>query len=448
MTDQRELDRLLGAYFVEGTNELADRVIDAALDQIDHTQQRHTLRVPWRIPTMTTPFRLAAAAVIGVLAVGGALYLIQPGRNGVGGPGPSPSTAPSAIPSALASPVPTSAWHVTGSPAVDRGNSGIAIGLLDGRVLVVGGGIGPLKSAEVYDSRTGVWAATGSMHDARSYPIGVRLANDKVLVAGGNNGTTDLDTAELYDPATGVWTQTGPMTESRNQAFASLLSTGKVLVAGRGADDGVHETAELFDPASGTWTKTGSMTTGRAGPLGATLMHDGRLLVSGGFTDDPTSAEIYDPTTGKWTATAHMQHGRGDTQSSILLSNGMVIVSGGDDTRLLPTPNIMSDLFDPSTGTWTNTWNMTETYTDLVVLNQLADGKVLLVGGGGSRAGDVASGQLYDAATDTWSAIEALTQGRYVRSASLMPDGTVLVVTSSTTDADGQPRAEIYDPTP
>jgi hypothetical protein len=55
---------------------------------------------------------------------------------------------------------------------------------------------------------------------------------------------------------------------------------------------------------------------------------------------------------------------------------------------------------------------------------------------------------LYDAATDTWSAIEALTQGRYVRSASLMPDGTVLVVTSSTTDADGQPRAEIYDPTP
>ena len=44
MTDQRELDRLLGAYFVEGTNELADRVIDAALDQIDHTQQRRPLR--------------------------------------------------------------------------------------------------------------------------------------------------------------------------------------------------------------------------------------------------------------------------------------------------------------------------------------------------------------------------------------------------------------------
>ena len=40
MTDQRELDRLMTAFFVEGSNELADRVIDAALDEIDHTQQR------------------------------------------------------------------------------------------------------------------------------------------------------------------------------------------------------------------------------------------------------------------------------------------------------------------------------------------------------------------------------------------------------------------------
>ena len=40
----RVLDRLLGAFFVEGTDELADRVIDAALDQIDHTRQRRAAR--------------------------------------------------------------------------------------------------------------------------------------------------------------------------------------------------------------------------------------------------------------------------------------------------------------------------------------------------------------------------------------------------------------------
>jgi hypothetical protein len=91
MTDKRELDRLLGAFFIEGTDELADRVIDAALDQIDHTQQRRAIRMPGRLPNMTTPIRVATAAVIGLIAVGGGLYLIQPGRSAVGAPGPAPT---------------------------------------------------------------------------------------------------------------------------------------------------------------------------------------------------------------------------------------------------------------------------------------------------------------------------------------------------------------------
>ena len=82
MTDQREIDRVLDAFLAEGTGEVADRVIDAALDQIDHTRQRRALRMPRRFSTMTMPIRLAAAAVIGVLAVGGALYLTRPGQPG------------------------------------------------------------------------------------------------------------------------------------------------------------------------------------------------------------------------------------------------------------------------------------------------------------------------------------------------------------------------------
>ena len=91
MTDQRELDRLLGAYFADGTDELADRVIDAALDQIDHTPQRRALRMPRRFPTMTMPIRLAAAAVIAALAVGGAFYLLKPGQPSVGASSPAPT---------------------------------------------------------------------------------------------------------------------------------------------------------------------------------------------------------------------------------------------------------------------------------------------------------------------------------------------------------------------
>lgn len=101
MTDKRELDRLLGAFFADGTDELADRVIDAALDQIDHTRQRRALRMPRRFPTMTMPIRLAAATVIAALAVGGAFYLLKPGQPAVGGPSPAP-TLPAASDAAAA----------------------------------------------------------------------------------------------------------------------------------------------------------------------------------------------------------------------------------------------------------------------------------------------------------------------------------------------------------
>lgn len=56
---------------------------------------------------MTTPARVAAAAVIGVLAVGGALFILgRPGQTGVGGPGPTstPTESPTPIPSATPSP--------------------------------------------------------------------------------------------------------------------------------------------------------------------------------------------------------------------------------------------------------------------------------------------------------------------------------------------------------
>ncbi len=86
MTDQRELDRLLDAFFVEGTDELADRVIESALEQIDHTPQRRGIRAPLRFAMMKMATRVAAAVVIGVLAVGGTLYLIRPSQPAFGGP--------------------------------------------------------------------------------------------------------------------------------------------------------------------------------------------------------------------------------------------------------------------------------------------------------------------------------------------------------------------------
>jgi hypothetical protein len=53
-----------------------------------------------------------------------------------------------------------------------------------------------------------------------------------VLVAGGYNSTGYLSSSELYGPATGTWSMSGAMNSVRSRHTATLLANGKVLVTG------------------------------------------------------------------------------------------------------------------------------------------------------------------------------------------------------------------------
>lgn len=103
MTTDRDFTRIADAWLADGPEELSDRVLDAVVDEIHVTRQRHGLRLPRRFESMTALARVAAAAAIGVLAIGGALYAFAPGGSGPGGPGPTPS--PTASPTRSASPI-------------------------------------------------------------------------------------------------------------------------------------------------------------------------------------------------------------------------------------------------------------------------------------------------------------------------------------------------------
>ena len=73
MTDDRSLERAARSWLEAGPTQAPDRAVEAALVRIETTPQERDLRIPWRLPKMTTPARVAAAAVIGVLAVGSVL---------------------------------------------------------------------------------------------------------------------------------------------------------------------------------------------------------------------------------------------------------------------------------------------------------------------------------------------------------------------------------------
>jgi N-acetylneuraminic acid mutarotase len=207
--------------------------------------------------------------------------------------------------------------------------------LLDGKVLVAGGAGfsgGSLATAELYDSGTRTWTATGSMTTPRAGHTATLLPDGKVLVAGGYDANDSFASAELYDPRSGTWTATGSMTTGRRYHTATLLPDGMVLVAGgmgAGANLDTLASAELYDPGTGTWTATGRMITPRVYQK-ATLLPDGAVLVTGGLGGEggPTVAELYHPASGTWTATRKMvSPGQGD--SATLLPDGKVLVTGG-----------------------------------------------------------------------------------------------------------------------
>jgi hypothetical protein len=302
--------------------------------------------------------------------------------------------------------------------------------LPNGKVLVAGGinnnGVTApvLASAELYDPVAGTWAPTGSLTTARSSHTATLLPNGKVLVAGGEDSAGVLASAELYDPGAGTWAPTGNLTSARIGHTATLLPNGTVLVAG-----GYAATAEIYDPVAGSWAPTGSLTTSRSNDT-ATLLPNGTVLVTGG-SGGLTSAELYDPAAGTWTPTGSLTTSRYD-HTATLLPNGMVLVAGGGGpTHGSPyeAPLASAELYNPATGTWSATGSLTTVFASQTA-TLLPNGTVLIAGGAYQVPGAtllLADANLYDHVSGTWALAAGLPAARGNHTATLLLNGTVLV---------------------
>src|SRR5688572_18680152 len=86
-----------------------------------------------------------------------------------------------------------------------------------------------------------------------------RLANDRVLIAGGDNDSGALNQTELYDPTSATFSATGNMGAARADHSATLLADGRVLIAGGRNGGASLASTEIFDPATGAFTSGASM---------------------------------------------------------------------------------------------------------------------------------------------------------------------------------------------
>jgi hypothetical protein len=216
---------------------------------------------------------------------------------------------------------------------------------------------------------------------------------------------------------------------------------------------GVSGSATIATAQSvGAFTRSGNMITARSQHI-ATLLPNGKVLIAGGAQSASlsggdvilASAELYDPGTGTFRPAGDMTTGR-TMHTSTLLADGRVLIAGGyghgaEGPAGGRTALASAELYDPSTGTFTATRDMIAArggHTAILLLN----GTVLIVGGYGTGGyPDVAPAELYDPTSGTFTAGGAYV-GRggcdFCAPATLLPNGTVLFP--------GQYPAQIYDP--
>ncbi|MCB9596960.1 MAG: hypothetical protein H6719_29830 [Sandaracinaceae bacterium] len=258
--------------------------------------------------------------------------------------------------------------------------------------------------------------------------------------------------AVLVDPA---WVLVGSMNAQHFSTpplrmSAVALPDGRVLVAGGLDPTWFSRVAEVFDSITGTWSLTGSMNSGRDGHV-AIVLPDGRVLVAGGYgdTDLDSTCEIFDPALGSWVPSSPMTARRSEGHAASLLHDGRVLVTGGADYHsggYLAS----AELCDPGSGTWSGTENMS-VERRLHTATVLPDGRILVVGGMNATTVGLASAEIYDPSTGSWRPTGSLSKGRFGHSATLLHDGRVLVSGGSEGDLPSGSNGvlastEVFDP--
>jgi len=230
------------------------------------------------------------------------------------------------------------------------------------------------------------------------------------------------------------------------------------VITGSNSAGAVQATVKLAVDVAGAWNPADSMSTSRSAHT-STLLANGKVLIAGGggasgfaFAPQPgsagayRSAELYDSANGQYGAAGSMHEAR-IFATATLLPNGKVLVAGGasgpvfgDDVSVLSS----AELYDPATNEWTATGSMQEART-FATATLLPNGKVL-VAGGENTAGPLSSAELYDPDAKKWTATGSMQEARAFATATLLANGKVLVGGGTNLATSAMSSAELYDP--
>jgi len=313
-------------------------------------------------------------------------------------------------------------WHTATPVVTGAGEEGTDM-------VLIAGGIGDDRETALsdicfYNPTTKKFEfPVSSMKQARYMHTATSLLNGTVLIVGGYPNDYS---AEIFNPATGEFALIEDTVNPHFGHRATLLQDGRVLITGHMEAGG--SAAEFYNPRDGMFYETGPMNHSRNRHT-STLLPNGKVLITGGYEygfGPSSSAELYNPETGEfYEIGVGMAGGPRLNHQATLLDNGAVLITGGntDDG-----PYGTAEIYDP-TSTDGNPYGSFQLIGNMLYRHEqhqavlLRDGTVLIVGGTSSSA----SNEIYDPSSSTFRPTGRMSSFRLDGAAAVFPDGKVLV---------------------
>lgn len=302
----------------------------------------------------------------------------------------------------------------------------------------------------LFDALTERFSAGGKLLSGRTGHTATMLKNGTgILVTGGLRSNSGTPIAEYYDCVAAKSRATaGQPRANRIDHSATLLADGKVLLVGGQAsgETFASNSADLYDPATDLYTRLPSgLKFGRASHH-ATLLKDGKVLISGGGRNpnEVLPFELYDPGSQTF-STLQMP---GDTIARIeniivRLDNGDVLMLGGVDfSGTRPANSVVKFTAGTSSTAVAGTLGTQRAAPSGV---QLLDGRILVTGGyDDEKLQPLASVELYSPQSNNSTAGPAMFSVRMNHTTDLLPTGKAIVIGGDTGGIGVSSTAELY----
>jgi len=395
--------------------------------------------------------------------------------EGVTGPTPMPT------PTATATPTPTGSMSPTPTSTASCTPEEQPTPYVAGMVLIAGGQGSdgtPLSSAEVFNPKTNTFTLTTdpslggtAMNDSR-YRHAAAVANDlpdppaTVLLSGGIDATGATSTTETFTSSTNQFTA-GSMSVSREghteTGLLGVHHTHSFLVAGgEDAAGTVLNSAEVPPPAM--------MNVARVNAAASTLqtynpsVRDtctaSNAVITGGFDGISAlqSAEVYNTTLNTFTLTDNPSLGGSQMNAARMFHTATplgigvtdVLVAGGENAAGVAQST--AEIFNPVTNKFTLTidlggTNMTVARAMHTATLYTFGGSVLIAGGMDDSGNVLATAEVFNVATETFTAVGSMHTARFNHAAAALSNGKILITGGEDGSGNTLNTAEIFDPT-